>query len=1020
MSKKRKREPEPELVQIYNDLADYDETIRHAAARTLVTKIFKPGVTSDDQTRTVLTRLFRGTCSGRKAARLGFSIALTELLYQLIPSDAWPAATIVDMLETLTVPESGTTADDERNHCFGRLFSASAVLRSDILFAKPEPLQWRRVLELICDLAIQKPWLRQQCGWVLVDRLNSVATKAATKAATKTLEEFAINAVEVLDAKKIVRSPEGLALWLTITTHFPRAKLLNSVWKYGDPLAMKNAKLLADVLKDARTLPQDDSDIEAQGSARWSQQLHFAWDVVLSQLSREHTTSPNDSKNGTDKSSKHERITFEIFWQKVVDESLFSPTSSHERKYWGFAVWEKVFTMEPQRFLRFTFTPRATSCLANSLKVPKHLLRKRALKTSENFHTRLNQEEAVSLSEPSLTETCIKALLRSVDYGNFDQLTKTNTMESLFDSAHNHVLKIAADVLMSIAAENVSDEEEKQVMKRQKTVIDLQSQIVRSVFNNAQQTEGSDEQRGDVQIACDIMYIWLLESSSLPAPKSYAPELLEASREHMKDRLGLAFEHTLKLEALGCRILMDTMLRLKPVGTHQQSVSSRFEESVYVLVQQAWKRLSDLSGALERLPQPFPTDKVPTQSYPTLSHGLSLLYCLLLFQIYIGDTDAVELLQDVLEYQQHWEARKPKGSSDRTAHNPADAMVEIILSFASRPSKFLRSITVRIFEAFAPFVTGDGLESLWRVLEAKENTQGQQAMFQEGGLDVEDSEDASVDSDVEVESLPDAEGLASGEHESISSSEKSSQLEHSGDEEDEELAAFDAALASALGTRPFDQNGMADASISDSSSDIDMDDDEMLELDTKLAEVFRLRNAQHSRNKKKETKQAKENVVNFKNRVLDLIESYLDHQRQNPLALHLIVPLLELARTTRTQQLAHRGCEILQKFYNRRKGLNMTFVDGGFSNDDAIQVLQSIHDEACTKASNAHLKAASQASILLLTVLVNADPSNIGAIVEIYATTRLRQLTEKQCQIPSSFFTEWNNWCQTAREKLAA
>lgn len=311
MSKKRKRDPDLQLMQVYEDLAEHDENVRRKAARTLATKIFQPGVTSDDQTKTILTRLFRGMCSGRKAARHGFFGALTELLRHLSLGDAWPAATIVDMLDRLTVPESGTTADDERDHYFGRLFGVAALFKSDILFERPEPPQWRRVLEILCDLAIQKPWMREQCGWVIVDCITTGASEA--------MEGFAIDAVKVLEAKKIVRSQEGLAIWLTITSRFPGANLPRSVWKYGDPLAVRDVKLLADILKDAHTLPQDDSDTEAQGSASWSPHLHFAWDFVLSELFQEHENPDNDNKNGIGKSSNHERITFEFFWQKVVD-----------------------------------------------------------------------------------------------------------------------------------------------------------------------------------------------------------------------------------------------------------------------------------------------------------------------------------------------------------------------------------------------------------------------------------------------------------------------------------------------------------------------------------------------------------------------------------------------------------------------------------------------------------------------------------------------------------------------------
>jgi len=312
MSKKRKREVDIELVQVYEQLADEDEFTRLKAAHTLVSKIFRPGVTSDEQTRTILSRLFRGLCSGRKAARLGFSVALTELLSQLSsePSigEELSASAIVDILESQTVPEGGTSRQDERDHYFGRVFAADAVLKSGMLLKKPHPDQWLRMLDILCALAIKKPWLRQECGWLLATCIASSSGETA--------QAFAVDAIETLSANKLIRTPEGVAIWLTIVRVFPQAKLPKTTWKHGDPLAKKDVSLLADILKDARTQPEADQDAEAQGSARWSASLHFAWDVVLAELIR---PTVDGSKNGTNGTKKNERLTFDVFWKKVVD-----------------------------------------------------------------------------------------------------------------------------------------------------------------------------------------------------------------------------------------------------------------------------------------------------------------------------------------------------------------------------------------------------------------------------------------------------------------------------------------------------------------------------------------------------------------------------------------------------------------------------------------------------------------------------------------------------------------------------
>ena len=85
MSKKRRREQptvDVEAVEIYEDLANEDEEIRLKAAKALLEKVSDDKRPSHEELEKILRRLFRGLCSSRKAARLGFSVVLTEFLLQ--------------------------------------------------------------------------------------------------------------------------------------------------------------------------------------------------------------------------------------------------------------------------------------------------------------------------------------------------------------------------------------------------------------------------------------------------------------------------------------------------------------------------------------------------------------------------------------------------------------------------------------------------------------------------------------------------------------------------------------------------------------------------------------------------------------------------------------------------------------------------------------------------------------------------------------------------------------------------
>lgn len=83
---KRRRkytEDDLKLAAIYENLASEVGNDRIAAAKQLVARLAPDNSPTPEQVDTVLTRLIRGLCSSRKAARFGFFVALTEILRQL-------------------------------------------------------------------------------------------------------------------------------------------------------------------------------------------------------------------------------------------------------------------------------------------------------------------------------------------------------------------------------------------------------------------------------------------------------------------------------------------------------------------------------------------------------------------------------------------------------------------------------------------------------------------------------------------------------------------------------------------------------------------------------------------------------------------------------------------------------------------------------------------------------------------------------------------------------------------------
>ena len=228
------------------------------------------------------------------------------------------------------------------------------------------------------------------------------------------------------------------------------------------------------------------------------------------------------------------------------------------------------------------------------------------------------------------------------------------------------------------------------------------------------------------------------------------------------------------------------------------------------------------------------------------------------------------------------------------------------------------------------------------------------------------------------------------------------------DDDDDELAALNAKLAHVVGTRP----GNEDVNEEDtSSSDEGMTDEQMFELDASLENIFQERKKVTS--KRSEKKDAKENIVNFKCRVLDLLEIYVKQEHHNDLALSLCLVLITLVRTTTSPAVSRKACDVMREYGRLCKGDGLPHIKDAKS---VFVLLEAVHIEAMKEASNAHASACSQASLLLVRVLVAHDRECLRTVVKIYGATQESALFDSSCRVKTSFFTDWLNWCTSARK----
>ncbi|KAL2369832.1 hypothetical protein RJ035_007273 [Blastomyces gilchristii] len=971
-SRKRRREPvnvDVKLVEIYEDLANENDEIRLKAAQRLVSRFTPDQKPTDEQIEKTLQRLFRGLCSGRKAARIGFSIALTETLSQLFSSRRDLPSSSLDISRAIEIWEAQSNP------------GGSASGQSQVPFEK-----WIKILNTLFDLAKKKPWLREECGWIVFCSLREIQTH-------KFDVKYAEAALDSLCQNGLAKTPEGVAIWIAAKDLFATMKFPEDVWQHGSPLHVREKTSLAKIMKETSESQSEHGreNGKAQNSGVWNPKLHFAWDIVLQKLS---TQPPGQNGSSKTKDSKATQASFTDIWTEVVDKGLFAAASSEERKYWGFLLFIKSMNEAPPHLAETVFTKNLMRCFMNQLAVEDRYLHRIAAKALKSVQARVARE-------PEFIVAAINGLMGPTGAVNFDHITKTKTVEKMISAVSADTLKEIIPLFESMIARPGMEDVKAAASTRQQLTAYLLS-VVRTQAAAINATD-SDELQSSIESVLFLLarFAYFISNENAKSKQTPAePPVMEATQELFRNRLMSCLNIVISGRKSPAAIPYAVVRKI-----HEMDVDGDWGKFV---IEMGEDIKGSVAAAFKTLKKLTSKEKRAEKKEGSSIQAFKLLYSMTILQVYNGDADAVSMLDELKFCYSKFLGHKAERDE---ANEASDALVEILLSFSSKQSQLFRRMSEQVFGAFADQVTATGLQSLIDVLEAKDTLAGQEEMFesQEVGSDIEmvdvDAENSDDDDDDDDEDEDDVEVISQA-----SEDDSEDESEESEEEDDDELQAFEAKLASALGTHRADK----DIDATSDSEDASMDDDEMEALDDQIAKVFRARKQVYS--KKKEQKDAKETMLNFKNRVLDLLEIYVKKCHSNILALDLLMPLLQLSRKSRTKQIAARASNVLREYTKQCKGA--ASIPSIESAEPVWELLKAVHQEATHSAPAAHASSCSQASLLLVKILVAHDKESLSGIVDIYAETRKKQLTSKKCHVQPSFFSDWNNWCVSASKQM--
>ena len=205
---------------------------------------------------------------------------------------------------------------EQRDFFLGRLFGAEALIRSGILFAVVDDIRpWTSTLDLILQLAAEKPWLREECGYVMFAAIRDSVLP-------RNRPQYALTIAKKMQSFGLVKTPEGVAIWIALRSQYPDAILPVGLWHQESPLGDKERSNLARILREATaasTTP--DKDENAAHTGQLSAKPHFAWQAIISNILSGPPPKPAGGSGSSDSSNF---VTFRQFWIACVDSRCVS------------------------------------------------------------------------------------------------------------------------------------------------------------------------------------------------------------------------------------------------------------------------------------------------------------------------------------------------------------------------------------------------------------------------------------------------------------------------------------------------------------------------------------------------------------------------------------------------------------------------------------------------------------------------------------------------------------------------
>ena len=180
-----------------------------------------------------LNRLLKGILTTRQSAKFGFSMALTEVVNELINQETLTVGKYLDLLVETTKLTSSMKGKEQRAVLFGRLFGLQVLINSQIIILKSEPEDMLQFVEILMELSNFKNWIRETGIFTLIQFI-----KLLDNSNVEYSKKIYIKILNMVNNLGLNLSTEGLAIYLSIPQSAQLSQNVSNMkanWKNGDP-----------------------------------------------------------------------------------------------------------------------------------------------------------------------------------------------------------------------------------------------------------------------------------------------------------------------------------------------------------------------------------------------------------------------------------------------------------------------------------------------------------------------------------------------------------------------------------------------------------------------------------------------------------------------------------------------------------------------------------------------------------------------------------------------------------------